>query len=124
MARVYEAEVLGIPDDHDLRRMARGIMLEGRRTAPSTVLMRHGSLVITVREGRNRQVRKMCDAIGHPVTRLKRIAIGPIRDTALKTGQWRELTDAEVARLRKTAETPPPPKRAARSRPDKKASIV
>src|SRR4051812_40451258 len=84
VARVYEARVLGVPDEHDLQRMARGIMLEGRRTAPATVLMRHGALVITVREGRNRQVRKMCDAIGHPVTRLKRVAIGPLRDEALK----------------------------------------
>ena len=114
VARVYEAKVLGIPDDHDLRRMSRGIMLEGRRTAPSTVLMRHGALVITVREGRNRQVRKMCEAIGHPVTNLKRIAIGPIRDPSLKTGQWRELSDAEVERLRKTADSPPPPKRTQR----------
>jgi len=114
VARVYQAKVLGIPDDHDLRRMSRGIMLEGRRTAPSTVLMRHGALVITVREGRNRQVRKMCEAIGHPVTNLKRIAIGPIRDPSLKTGQWRELSDAEVERLRKTADSPPPPKRTQR----------
>jgi 23S rRNA pseudouridine2605 synthase len=106
--RVYEVRVLGVPDDHDLRRMARGIMLEGRRTAPATVLMRHGALVVTVREGRNRQVRKMCDAIGHPVTHLKRIAIGPIRDTALKTGHWRELSEAEVERLRKTASAPAP----------------
>ena len=110
--RVYEARVLGVPDDHDLRRMARGIVLEGRRTAPATVLMRHGALVITVREGRNRQVRKMCEAIGHPVTHLKRIAIGPIRDVSLKTGQWRELSEAEVERLRKTASAPPQPQRA------------
>ncbi len=106
VARVYEAHVLGVPDDHDLRRISRGIMLEGRRTAPATVLVRHGALVITVREGRNRQVRKMCEAIGHPVTRLKRIAIGPLRDEGMNPGQWRELTDAEVARLRKTVDTP------------------
>src|SRR5258706_405718 len=62
VARVYEAHVLGVPDDHDLRRMARGIVIEGRRTARSTVLIRRGALLITVREGRNRQVRKMCEA--------------------------------------------------------------
>jgi pseudouridine synthase len=111
VARVYEARVLGLPDDHDLQRLSRGIMIEGRRTAPADVIVRHGALVITVREGRNRQVRKMCEAIGHPVTSLKRIAIGPLRDTALKTGQWRELNEAEVQRLRKTASTPPTPKR-------------
>ena len=66
---------------------------------------RHGALVITVREGRNRQVRKMCEAIGHPVTRLKRIAIGPLRDPALKPGQWRELSEAELRRLRAAAES-------------------
>lgn len=100
VARVYEARVLGVPDDHDLRRLARGIVIEGRRTSPAQVLVRHGALVITVREGRNRQIRKMCEAIGHPITHLTRIAIGPIRDTALKTGQWRELSEAEVKRLR------------------------
>jgi 23S rRNA pseudouridine2605 synthase len=57
-------------------------------------------LLITVREGRNRQVRKMCEAIGHPVDRLKRVAIGPIRDSRLKPGEWRELTLDEVKKLR------------------------
>jgi 23S rRNA pseudouridine2605 synthase len=65
-------------------------------------------LVITIGEGRNRQVRKMCDAIGHPVDQLKRIAIGPIRDGRLKLGEWRELTPEEVRSLRKAAETAPP----------------
>ena len=102
--RVYEAQVLGLPDDHDLDRLARGITIEGRRTAPADVLMRKSTLVITVREGRNRQVRKMCEAIGHPVTKLKRVAIGPIRDVSLKPGQWRELSDSEVRRLRAAAE--------------------
>ncbi len=55
------------------------------------------------REGRNRQVRKMCEAIGHPVDHLRRIAIGPLKDTRLKPGQWRDLTDAEVQALRKAA---------------------
>ena len=64
-------------------------------------------LEITVREGRNRQVRRMCEAIGHPVTELTRVAIGPIRDAKLKTGQWRDLTDAEIERLKKTAAHPP-----------------
>jgi pseudouridine synthase len=103
VARVYEVRVHGVPDDRDLERLTRGITIEGRKTAPAQVLVRHGALVITVREGRNRQVRKMCEAIGHPVTHLKRIAIGPIRDAALKAGQWRELSDAEVERLRKSA---------------------
>lgn len=106
--RVYQARVLGVPDAHDLDRLARGVTIDGRRTAPAEVRLvapaRRGqgdaTLVITVREGRNRQVRKMCDVIGHPVTALTRLAIGPIRDSALKVGRWRNLTPSEVARLK------------------------
>jgi pseudouridine synthase len=108
VSRIYEARVLGLPDARDLARLARGVVIEGRKTAPADVKLTrskagHAALEITVREGRNRQVRKMCDAIGHPVTHLKRVAIGPIQDSRLKPGQWRELTDAEVERLRKAA---------------------
>ena len=111
VARVYEARVLGIPDAHDLDRLARGIVVEDRRTAPAEVAIRprgrdadHATLVVTIREGRNRQVRNMCEAIGHPVTALRRVAIGPIRDARLKIGEWRELTDDEVRRLRSAVE--------------------
>lgn len=104
VARVYEARVLGVPDEHDLQRLRRGVVIDGQRTGPADVQLverRQGpTLVVSIREGRNRQVRKMCEAIGHPVDRLKRVAIGPIRDDTLKVGQWRELTAAEVARLR------------------------
>jgi 23S rRNA pseudouridine2605 synthase len=110
VARVYEARVLGVPDEHDLDRLARGIVIDGRRTGPADVklqpLRRDGNeatLIITLREGRNRQVRNMCDAIGHPVNHLKRVAIGPLRDPKLKLGYWRELTPAEVERLQKAA---------------------
>lgn len=127
VARVYEVSVLGVPDTRDLHRLGRGVTVGGRRTAPAGVRLsqrtrpdnrqrsRHvrGNrashtkeetvMFITIREGRNREVRRMCDAIGHPVSRLKRIAIGPIRDPGLKPGQWRELTTQEVERLRATA---------------------
>jgi len=110
-ARVYEARVLGVPDDHDLDRLARGIVIEGRRTDPAEVRMlpnrrdyRHATLVVTIREGRNRQVRNMCEAIGHPVVELRRVAIGPIRDARLKVGQWRELSEEEVRKLRAAGE--------------------
>ena len=100
--RVYEATVAGIPDEHDLKRLAKGVTIEGERTGPAEVVSLGASrLRITVREGRNRQVRKMCEAIGHPVDELRRVAIGPIRDQRLKTGYWRELTPPEVERLRK-----------------------
>jgi 23S rRNA pseudouridine2605 synthase len=111
VARVYEARVLGIPDAHDLDRLSRGLVIDGRRTGPTQVkLQPHGreakeaTLVVTIHEGRNRQVRKMCEAIGHPVANLRRVAIGPIRDTRLKLGHWRDLTAAEVKSLRTAAE--------------------
>ena len=108
IARVYEARVLGVPDMHDIARLAKGILIEGRRTQPANVNVLHARsddalLEITVREGRNRQVRNMCDAIGHPVSSLRRVAIGPIRDPKLPLGRWRDLGDAEVARLQNAA---------------------
>jgi pseudouridine synthase len=102
--RVYEAQVLGVPDRHDVERLGKGVTIEGRRTEAAEIkALGPGRLMITVREGRNRQVRKMFDAIGHPVTRLKRVAIGPIRDPALKRGCWRELTPHEIRRLKSAA---------------------
>ena len=112
VARVYEARVLGVPDAHDLDRLSRGVTIEGRRTALADVKLLSASvLLITIREGRNRQVRKMCEAIGHPVTHLKRVAIGPIRDSRLKLGKWRDLTVDEVRKLRaRRARTTPAPR--------------
>jgi 23S rRNA pseudouridine2605 synthase len=106
--RVYEATVLGVPDDRDVTRMGRGIVIDGKRTAPAEIerlpaRAGHATLRVTLREGRNRQVRKMCEAIGHPVDHLKRVAFGPIRDARLKPGQWRPLTAEEVGRLKKIA---------------------
>lgn len=101
IARVYDVRVAGDPDRHDLERLARGVLIEGRRTHPAEVkALGPGHFTIAIREGRNRQVRQMCDAIGHPVDALRRIAIGPISDRQLKPGQWRELKDEEVRRLR------------------------
>jgi 23S rRNA pseudouridine2605 synthase len=110
IARVYEAKVLGIPDAHDVDRLQRGMTIDGRRVRAAEVSLlpvkrdaTGATLVITLREGRNRQVRNMCDAIGHPVSHLRRVAIGPIRDSKLKVGFWRELSEDEVERLRKAA---------------------
>ena len=78
VSRVYEARVLGVPDAHDLDRLERGVTIDGRRTQLADVKSIGASMLqITIREGRNRQVRKMCETIGHPVTELKRVAIGP-----------------------------------------------
>ena len=110
VTRVYEARVLGVPDAHDLDRLAGGLVIDGRRTAAAEVKLLalkrdadEATILVTVREGRNRQVRKMCDAIGHPVKHLRRVAIGPIRDPRLKVGYWRDLTEDEVERLQKAA---------------------
>ena len=105
--RVYEVRVLGVPDPHDIERLARGVTIDGRRTEPAHVQLtpgrheRHATLRIAISEGRNRQVRKMFEAIGHPVDYLRRISIGPLKDTKLRQGQWRDLTEAEVAALKK-----------------------
>jgi pseudouridine synthase len=105
--RVYEARVLGEPDAHDLDRLSKGVTVEGRRTGPAQVtLLGPGHLRIIVHEGRNRQVRKMCEAIGHPVNELRRVSIGPIRDPKLKLGYWRELSPQEVDSLRRATRTP------------------
>jgi pseudouridine synthase len=106
--RVYEAQVLGVPDAHDIDRLSRGIVIEGRRTSPAQIeLLRErrtegdtSVLRVTIHEGRTRQVRKMADAIGHPVRTLKRVRIGPISDRTLRVGMFRELTPEEVRKLK------------------------
>ena len=108
--RVYEAEVLGRPDAHDVERLSRGVVIDGRRTSPAEVELltspkasrgETSLLRITIHEGRTRQVRKMCDAIGHPVRTLKRVRIGPIADRNLRLGAYRELTTDEVRKLKR-----------------------
>jgi pseudouridine synthase len=104
VARVYDVHVLGDLDRHDVDRLAKGVTIDGRRTSPADVKSIGSShVLITIREGRNRQVRKMCEAIGHPVSALKRVAIGPIKDARLKLGQWRDLSEDEVRRLQRAA---------------------
>jgi 23S rRNA pseudouridine2605 synthase len=83
-----------------LRRLRDGIELEDGLTAPATVSQPEpGLLRVTIHEGRNRQVRRMCDAVGHPVLRLVRLRIGPLSDRRLGPGEWRPLTTAEVRGL-------------------------
>jgi 23S rRNA pseudouridine2605 synthase len=111
--RVYEAEVLGVPDAHDLERLSKGVVIERRRTRPAQVELlpirrpqaETSMLRITIHEGRSRQVRNMCDAIGHPVRTLRRVRIGPIFDRTLKLGTFRELTAKEVRKLKKAGES-------------------
>ena len=77
--------------------------LDDGLTAPAKVSQPNpGLLRITIHEGRNRQVRRMCEAVGHPVVRLIRVRIGPLSDRQLRPGEWRELTSDEVKALVET----------------------
>jgi 23S rRNA pseudouridine2605 synthase len=90
-----------------IRRLREGIELEDGMTFPAEVSQPSpGVLRITIHEGRNRQVRRMCEAIGHPVRRLVRTRIGPIGDRSLRPGAWRELTPAERKALAEAVATP------------------
>jgi 23S rRNA pseudouridine2605 synthase len=108
LERTYEALVEGVPDERDLDRLRHGVPIEGRRTAPATVHLRRvvsskkgpqSVLEIVIHEGRNRQIRRMADAIAHPVARLKRVRIGTISDSRLRPGDFRELTAGEIKHL-------------------------
>jgi pseudouridine synthase len=112
--RTYRATVAGVPDEAALRRLRDGIPLDGVRTLPAEATLasaardgRYATLRLTIREGRNRQVRRMCEAIGHPVRSLARTGIGPLTGGRLPEGAWRELTDAEVRTLQALATRPP-----------------
>ena len=100
--RTYRARVLGGPvPGRALHALRHGVELDDGPTAPAQVRqLRPGVLEITIREGRKRQVRRMCEAVGHPVTALERIAFGPLRLGRLKPGAHRRLGDAEVDALR------------------------
>jgi len=96
----YLAEVVGIPSAGDVRRLREGIELDDGPTAPAAVsVVAPGLVRIIIHEGRNRQVRRMCAAIGHPVVRLVRTRIGPLSDTTLAPGAWRRLSIDEVRAL-------------------------
>jgi 23S rRNA pseudouridine2605 synthase len=99
--KVYEAEVEGEPGDETLRRLAEGVELEDGPTAPARVRRMGPSRVeLAIHEGRNRQVKRMLEAVGHPVSRLHRSRYAGLTVDDLEPGQWRELTDDEVAALR------------------------
>jgi pseudouridine synthase len=124
--RSYEARVAGMPDEDALRQLREGIPLDGRRTLPAEATLLNarrgrvggeGVLQITIREGRNRQVRRMCEAVGHPVRDLTRTRIGPLTDRRLKPGMWRDLSAAEVTTLQALAARPAPTARPRRARP-------
>ena len=98
--KVYEAEVEGEPSDETLRRLATGVELEDGMTAPAQARRLGPSLVdLSIHEGRNRQVRRMLETVGHPVRRLHRSRYAGLTVEDLPPGKWRELERAEVAAL-------------------------
>ena len=103
--RTYRARVEGRPDERALRALREGVELDDGRTAPARV-RRVGAheFELTIHEGRKRQVKRMCAAVGHPVVALRRVAFGPLRLGDLEPGRARRLTAAEVERLRRAAQ--------------------
>jgi 23S rRNA pseudouridine2605 synthase len=96
----YLAELQGRPAPAAVRVLREGVDLDEGRTAPAKAsLVAPNVIRLTIHEGRNRQVRRMCEAVGHPVVRLVRVRIGPIADRQLAPGTWRTLTAEEVRRL-------------------------
>jgi len=105
--RTYRARVDGRPSERALRALREGVMLDDGRTAPAQVrLVGAHELELTIHEGRKRQVRRMCEAVGHRVVELRRVAFGPLRLGDLTSGRHRRLTAAEVQRLRDSAREP------------------
>lgn len=144
--KTYEVKVKGTPPDSQLDRLRNGILIEGKRTAPAKITARNpfkplggrrrgepesdnSWWIVEITEGRTRQIREMFFQIGHPVQKLRRVAIGPLRDPELPLGALRELTGQEVHRLLKSARAPeerkPASKKAApakRAAPPKRAA--
>jgi len=102
--KAYLAEVSGVPSRAALRRLRDGVDLDDGRTAPARVRLvqshdEAAALELVIHEGRNRQVRRMCEAVGHPVRRLVRTRVGPVTDRKLAPGSWRPLRRREVRAL-------------------------
>ena len=99
--KVYVADVEGDPTEQVVRRLEQGVELDDGVTAPARARrLRRGRLELVLHEGRNRQVRRMCDAVGHPVRRLHRSGYAGLDLRGVAAGEWRELTRAEVNALR------------------------
>ncbi len=105
IGKTYRVTVRPDINDEQLVALSEGIEIEGRKTLPANVVVKTKEpgrvvLLITIREGRNRQIRKMCEAIGLEVARLRRISIGPLKLGMLKPGTYRDLTAEELRAIR------------------------
>jgi len=105
IAKVYEVKVKGVPPERAIERLRRGIAIgKGERTAPAEVrklreIKANSWFEVTLHEGRNQQIRRMFDSIGHSVVKLRRTRIGTLDDNGLLLGKWRKLKEIEVKRL-------------------------
>jgi 23S rRNA pseudouridine2605 synthase len=107
----YEVIVAGVPDPAAIDKLRHGVFIDRRRTAPARVHAGHvvksarptTRLTITLHEGRNRQIRKMCSAVGLPVRDLRRVRMGSVSLGRLRPGEWRDLTPGEVRALTRAA---------------------
>ncbi len=128
--KTYNVKVRGIPEERIIEKLSRGITLEGKRTLPCEIspIKTTGKKAdegnswweVKLREGRTQQIRKMFKAVGHPVQKLRRVAIGPIADPKLLPGVWRELTKHEVKLLTTLKDLPAKAKPRPRRAPSKK----
>ena len=105
VSKVYLARVSNQVTEAELARLRAGVIIEGKMTSPANVrLVRKETfcsvVLVSIHEGRNRQVRKMFEAIGHQVVSLKRVEFGPIKLNDLPMGKWRKLTSMEVEKLK------------------------
>lgn len=121
VSKTYKVRVKGVPTVDKLEKLAKGIELEDGITAPAKVLLTHvlngnGLLEITIYEGKNRQVRRMCEHIGHPVLRLVRTHIGPLELRKLGSGEYREISKFELTSIKQAAGIKATPRKIVRKR--------
>jgi 23S rRNA pseudouridine2605 synthase len=119
--KTYHVKVRGVPEQRLIDKLQRGITIDGKRTLPCEIARVRTTgktedegnswFEVKLREGRTQQIRKMFKAVGHPVSKLKRVAIGPISDPKLTAGVWRELSKQEVKMLATMKEAKPPKQR-------------
>lgn len=117
IAKVYEVKVKGKPNTVQINKLSRGVELDKVKTAPAKIVLMEETdtnawYEVTLHEGRNQQIRKMFDSIGHSVVKLRRVAIGFLKNEKLKPGELRFLNEAEVRKFFKTAVKTPPKKSA------------
>jgi 23S rRNA pseudouridine2605 synthase len=118
VAKVYRVKVKGAPHEEQIERLRRGIRINGQRTAPAQIKLvertKEGGncwYEVTLREGKNQQIRRMFDSINHSVVKLRRVAIGHLTERGIEPGQHREMTAGEVKRFFLAAQPPSPKKR-------------